>query len=348
MTPPTISQRSSKYSNQSHSAPGCVEPVEVGDVFGAAVAAVVSCEADGVHGGSAESKKLTPLFCVAIDAEGNLWPGDDDRLVRWLLATPERATIYQSKSLPDAEDAECPVTGKRGRLYANALAGAGLNFVNGDFRGSFPGQREELAWVRAGLSAEAADMLYVYKNHVAPDYFDIIAGSKALVIPSANIADNARRERFYGLVKRTIGAERRESAERTVLRWFKDEACVAAISIVWASFGQKFEDARGFITGILPSRLGELDRVNDEYNRRQSILFPRNNNYRRPLGLNLQLAAELLYRPGGAGVKRENQGQRRHGLLRELARCVYQRQALKPQLLWRKSTRPHAPILSCC
>ncbi|MGO8746920.1 MAG: TM1802 family CRISPR-associated protein [Thermoguttaceae bacterium] len=316
--------------------PGCADPAAVTDAFGAAVAAVVKCEERGAHGGSAESKKLTPLLCVAVDANGDVWPGDDTRHVRWLLATPERATIYQSTSLADPDDAECPLTGQRGRLYSNALAGAGLNFVNGDFRGSFPAQREELAWVRAGLSAEAADMLYIYKNHVAPDYFDNIAGSKALVIPSANISDDVRRIRFYDLVKRTIGAARRENAERAVLRRFSDEASVAAISIVWASFGQKFEDARGFISGILPSRLADLERVNDEYNRRQSMLFPRNNHYRRMLDLNLQLAAELLYRVGGAGVKRENQSQRRHGLLRELAGCVYHGHPLQPQLLWRE------------
>src|SRR4051794_4437805 len=38
----------------------------------------------------AGAKKGTPLLIVALDAEGDVWPGDDPRLVKWLLESPQR------------------------------------------------------------------------------------------------------------------------------------------------------------------------------------------------------------------------------------------------------------------
>ena len=48
--------------------------------------------------------------------------------------------------------------------------------------------------------------------------------------------------------------------ERQALRWLADDATVATISILWAVFGQKYEEIRGLVTHVLPSRLAELDK----------------------------------------------------------------------------------------
>ena len=317
-------------------APGAIDRYQVDDAFSAAVAAIIKTERDGPSSGSTDSKKLTPLLCIAIDSEGRAWPGNDDRLVRWLLDAPERLTIYQTKSFSDPENAECPLTGRRSRLYSNALAGAGLNFANTDFRGSFSEQRDDRAWSRSGFSAEAADMLYIYKNHVAPTFLDTIAGSKALVIPAADVSDSHNRQRFYDRIQKTIEAERHKRTEDSILRNFKDSTSIATVTILWASFGQKYEEAAGFITGILPSRLAQLEQINSEYERRDQLTFPRDARYRRSFNLRLSLAAELLRRPGGAAVKHENNGPRRHAVLREIARCVYHGRPIADGSIWRE------------
>ncbi len=131
-----------------------------------------------------------------------------------------------------------------------------------------------------------------------------------------------------------VVADRRERGERMILRRFSGQMSVATVTLLWASFGQKYEDARGFITGILPSRLAMLEQINIKFKKRSDRYFPRDNRYRRDLDLQLSLAAELLYRPGGAAVKRENASPRRHDILRDIARCVYYEQHMADGPLW--------------
>jgi hypothetical protein len=162
----------------------------------------------------AGAKKGTPLLIVALDAEGDVWPGDDPRLVEWLLESPQRLAIYGAPTSAAHPGASCSLCGQRGPLYANALPGAGLNFVNGAFRGSFPELREDRAWQRFALCAPCADMLYVYKNHVAPNFLDKVVGSNCLIIPSANVDDTGAYSRFLGRVQVMLEQANRAQEER--------------------------------------------------------------------------------------------------------------------------------------
>ncbi len=320
---------------------------DVTDAFGAAVEEIVSRDT--------KLNKETPLLIVAIDSDGEVWPGDDSRLVRWLLGSKERLSIYgKAESQSDAV-ATCALCDRAGPLYANALPGAGLNFVNGAFRGSFPGMHDGNAWQRFAICSECADLLYTYKYHVASNFIESVVGSNALLIPSANIKSDARRfGGFLADIRRMMQQANRTESERTILRRLSkeannaDEATIATLSLLWAEdFGQKIDGIRGFVTHVLPTRLAELNLINDEFNL-ASTRQPRHPFYpvdlregvRRRIDLNLKIADELLWRPGGQKVKAENQSPRRRALLYELAECVFHKERrMDAKPLWQEIDR---------
>ncbi len=300
----------------------------VDDAFGATVTVIVAANLSG----------RSPIICVASDSKGAVWPGDDERLATWLLNARERLSIYETKSVPNIERAVCPLTGEASELFTNGLTGAGLNFVNGDFEGSFSELNGERGWQRAAVSADAADILYIYKNHVAPDFFEYIAGSKALVIPAASAGPDARK-RFVNAVQGLTEKKHTEGAEgRLLSRFAQNDGSVASITLLWASFAQKFEEATAMISHVLPSRLAELHGIHDDYIKSKDPFHPQHahEHIRRPLNLTYSLAAELTYRPGGARVKEQNASPRRHALLRELVASIYHRQPLCADGFWKQ------------
>ncbi len=300
----------------------------VEDAFLATVEHIVSLRLSG----------RSPLICVAVDEKGEVWPGDDEQFVEWILGARERLSIYETKDVPNCENGICPFTGEKGELFPNALSGAGLNFVNGDYEGSFSELNSDRAWQRSGISAAAADILYIYKNHVAPGFFEYIAGSKSLVIPAASAGKQAR-ERFIQDVQNLIRQGHDERTEQRLLDKLADnEGSVASVSLLWASFGQKFEEATGIITHVLPSRLSELTSIQKEYNNSTHPLYPQHNDklVRRNLDLRLGLVADLIYRPGGARVKDENSSPRRHAVLRQLAAAIFHKQPLDASAFWKQ------------
>ena len=241
----------------------------VTDAYGAAIDEIVTRDA--------RLNKDTPLLLVATDPKGEAWPGDDARLVDWLLASIERLTIYGKPETPSHQSASCALCQGPGPLYPNALPGAGINFVNGAFRGSFPEMSEANSWQRFAVCATCADHLYIYKSHIAPEFIEPVAGSRTLIIPSANMCGNAKEfGRFVRESKRMLGQANRAEGERTVLRRLSTEATVATLSLLWAeNFGQKIDGIRGFVTHVLPTRLAELEEVNAFYNQRRSTFYPR-------------------------------------------------------------------------
>jgi CRISPR-associated protein Csh1 len=295
---------------------------EASEAYGAAINEIVIQDA--------RLNKDTPLLVVATDPEGEVWPGDDARLVEWLLTSDERRTIYGRGETPAHPSASCVLCHGPGPLYPNALPGAGLNFVNGAFRGSFPGMSDANSWQRFAICATCADHLYIYKSHIAPDFIEAVVGSKALLIPSANIGGDTKEfGRFIKEIKRMLKQTNRAEGEQTVLRRISSEqgkVTVATLSLLWAeNFGQKIDGIRGFVTHILPTRLAELEGVNADLNHRRALFYPRDlrPGVRRSIDLNLRLADELLRRPGGQRVKSENQSPRRRDLLYQLAESVF-------------------------
>jgi len=317
------------------------------NAFDAAVETIVHDEFGPSTPKSKKGGESSPILIAAIDREGEVWPGNDLRLVNWLLNTDQRRTIYGK---PESQaDSVCALCSGQGPLYSNALPGAGLNFVNGNFRGSFPGMQRKNAWQRFAICGTCADDLYVYKNHVAPDFLERVVGIPALIIPSADV--NGDTKEFGGLIKnvrRMMEQENRAEGERTILRRLSAEATVATISLLWAKNlgtekpGQKIDGIRGLVTHVMPSRLAELEKeVNTPFNKRQHPFYPIDlrDGVRRKIDLNLKLADELLKRPGGKRVESEKESPRRRALLYELAGCVFHGTRVEPGPLWREIDR---------
>ena len=119
-------------------------------------------------------ERQTCLLSV-LDPEGRL-PGEvDDYLayLRRVLATEK----YSTGKLKPIENGTCALSGRRGMVYPNALAGAGLNISNVDRLGVFPGLDDADAWKKFALSAEVADLLFVYSFHVRDRFLARVAES---------------------------------------------------------------------------------------------------------------------------------------------------------------------------
>ena len=318
------------------------EIIEDKNAFDAAVEIIVRGEFGPVAPKSpAMSKRNSVLLVVASDHKGELWPGDDPRLVKWLLNSTDRLTVYGSKTDTSCESAVCSLCGLRRSLYSNALPGAGLNFVNGDFLGSFPGMNKENSWQRFAICAACADHLYIYKNHIAPEFVETVVGNDALIIPSADLGGETKEfGRFIKEVTRMLDRTNRAEGERTVLRRLSREATVATISLLWVKkLRPKIDGIRAFVTHVLPTRLAELEEINASFNLRRSAFYPRDlrPGVRRSIDLNLRLADQLLWRPGGESVKSQNLSQRRRALLYQLADCVFHKELIMdPASLWRE------------
>src|SRR5262249_35435282 len=122
-------------------------------------------------------------------------------------------------------------------------------------------------------------------------------------------------------------------------RWLaRNQVPFASITLVWAEFGEKYENIRGLLTHVLPSRLAELERkVLDPINKLVRTFYPQDLEVRREVDLNLGLAAELLRRPGGKRVEGQNASPRRFAVLQELGCCVFHKKRLSAEEpLWQE------------
>jgi CRISPR-associated protein Csh1 len=272
------------------------------------------------------NERQTCLLSV-LDPEGRL-PGEvDDYLayLRQVLATEK----YSTGKLEPIEDGVCALSGLGGTVYPNALAGAGLNISNVDRLGVFPGLDDADAWKKFALSAEIADLLFVYSFHVRDRFLARVAGERALLIPYTDPRDpdkrlhfvKSTRERYVPQVRTGESVIREEDK---LERMAQEEDTVTSITILWADFGQKLDNVRGMVTDVLPSRLRAISEVVREVNVDRGVPFPELE-YEGQLRLDVAFnyLGQLLRRPGGKRTEKANKGPRLFDLKRDVAAAVY-------------------------
>lgn len=304
---------------------------EVADAAGAFRAAV-----------QAVDEKRTVLVAFQ-DAAGRL-PGEVPEYVEYLKNVLAR-TKYATGQNGPCRNRTCALCGTDSTtVYPNALRGAGINLANVNRVGAFPGVDLAAAWKGFSLCVACADLLYVYWNHVAADFLVTIAGEKALVIPETNI-DPARRREFVKRARELaqgFDEGQPQLRERKVLDLLKDDRAVTTLSFLWAEFGQRIDDIRGVVTDVLPSRLTDLARINEqlvkeEFDREEFAtrhpLFPEVFLDEFVYDLTLQVVRPLLHRPGGKKAQAANDSRRLFELRRELAETIYHRARL-PERFW--------------
>jgi CRISPR-associated protein Csh1 len=282
------------------------------------------------------SERQTCLLSV-LDPEGRL-PGEVEEYIAYLqnvLATEKYST---GKLLP-IEDGVCALSGLRGTVYPNALAGAGLNISNVDRLGVFPGLDDADAWKKFALSAEVADLLFVYSFHVRDRFLARVAGERALLIPYTDPDNSDERLRFIRFVENyyvdKVRSGKPLTEEERMLQRYAQEGAVTSITILWADFGQKLENVRGIVTDVLPSRLRDISEVANEVGRDRSAPFPELD-YGDPLqpDVAFNYLGPLLKRPGGKRTEKANAGSRLFDLKRDIAEAVYHKRQVPEDRLW--------------
>lgn len=295
------------------------------------------------------------VFLAIRDAQGKL-PGEQAIYTDYLLTAKLAGERYVTGGSPAAEEARCPLCGKGDvTVFPNALKGAGVNLLNTDRVGVFPGIDPLQAWKGYALCAPCADLLYVFKFHVlkkggvekkGQPFGAKVAGENALVIPEFFPGVSlVERQNCLHNVQEYIQKfkEDVESDEEGLLDRLKDSDGILNLTILWADVGQNIENVTGLITQVLPSRLRQLSQFNALAQEWVSPLFPKKFLWSGRFNFKPQLALlalnPLFLRPGGKKVKDLNASNQLFQLKRILAEGVYHGTMIPEKRFWDEALR---------
>lgn len=285
------------------------------------------------------------VFLTVRDYQGRL-PGSVPQYVEYLMVEKLAGDRYVVGSARAQDTAQCPLCGVSNlTVYPNALKGAGINLINADRAGRFPGIDEIHAWKAFALCQGCADLLYVYKHHVLKKtgpkkdrqpFSSRIAGDMALVIPhylpgldsKAKQRINRRFQSYFTSLETDV-----EVPEELLLETLKDQEGLLNLDIMWATIGQNIDDVTGVLQHILPSRLRELSIINADSAQWQSPLYPKVTIEALQPDLTLRALRPLFYRPGGKKTEALNLARSAIELKRHIAFCLYHRQPISKQRL---------------
>lgn len=285
--------------------------------------------------GDGHEARLSALVTAlaAIPAKETCWvslgnaPGNDPVYAGHLLGVL-REERY--KLAANATPSPCPLCGELRPLAPNGLKGAGINFGNLDNTGMFPGFDEARAGHRFACCGDCADQLRVFKNDVAESLKCLVGGESAIIIPEVTDPTTgraaSRAREIVALVQQGRGVD---AAEDALLRVLARESSVASFHILWAELKQDLDDVTGLVTDVPRTRLAELSTLNAAANSwcaaapRPGSMLPRSPVREALFDLALSLTRTVLYHPGGARVKRLNNGQQLKSFRRRISRAVY-------------------------
>lgn len=284
------------------------------------------------------------VFLAVKDRNGQL-PGENIQYIRYLseeVLTGGRYVTGQTPAQANATCALCQATGVA--TFSNGLKGAGINILNADRAGAFPGIDPGYAWKKYAICAACADLLFIFKYHLlqpGPNgkrpFMSPVAGSPALVIPSFFPMMTAdQRQLLWEDIATYIDnfTSDVQAGEEDILYQLKDQANIMNFTIVWADVGQNIENVTGVIAQVMPSRLRELSAFNAEVVGKSHPLFPKDlpKGYVLVPTLNLSVLHALLYRPG-SHAKSLNNSAGVQRLQRQVAEAIYHGRPL-PRERW--------------
>lgn len=282
------------------------------------------------------------------DSMGNL-PGNRREYCEYLLKEKLAGSRYLMKKVNAKDGSNCPLCGTiNTTVFPNALSGAGLNLVNMDREGAFPGIDLSQAWKGYALCVPCADLFYVYKYHVLKKtgpkkdiipFTARIAGESALIIPfstmNAKIRQNLLRkvDKFIRNIPTDVEAD-----EETLLDILKDEKGIINLTFLWADIGQNLENVTGVLTDVPPTRLRELCQLNENSKSWKHSLFPElplvSGRFDLRADLSLKALYPLFHRPGGKKAQNANNSKRLFQLKRAIAAAVYHKRHIPSQRFW--------------
>ncbi|MHB1611064.1 MAG: TM1802 family CRISPR-associated protein [Sulfobacillus sp.] len=106
------------------------------------------------------------VFVTVRTATGRL-PGEDTRYLQYLFDVVLAGSRYTTKATPEVPHQTCALCETQDVVvYSNGVKGAGINIVNADRDGSFPGLTSDNAWKRYAICRLCSDLLFVFHSHV--------------------------------------------------------------------------------------------------------------------------------------------------------------------------------------
>ncbi|MCK6509471.1 TM1802 family CRISPR-associated protein [Myxococcota bacterium] len=286
-----------------------------------------------------DEKKGT-VFLAVKDQQRRL-PGEVPEYKAYLSKALQQSK-YATMEASSKKGCVCAMCGVLGEVYPNALKGAGLNFLNADRQGAFPSLLQSNAWKAFALCSGCADLLYVYKNHVASGFRAHLAGEAALVIPHL-VGEVKNRKKWMRSLEQYLRQIQKGDVHRledNLLKFFEKEEAVGSVTIVWLEFGQLIEKPKGMLVDILPSRLGELSRkiaeVNESWKAPEVLVFPREIPESYQMDLHQNVLKELFNRPGGKSANAKSDSERLGVLRRELLGGLLYKRALEERRFWQE------------
>ncbi len=293
--------------------------------------------------------ELKGTVIVTVEDNERKLPGQRPEYLQYLMNEKLAGDRYLTGKVR-AVRSICPLCGTADvDVFPNALKGAGLNLLNMDRIGVFPGIDEAQAWKGFSLCAACADLLYVYKNHVLkkvgakkgkmPFTAKIAGESKpALVIPFCTLNAGNRQDllmdvnRFIKNVPDDV-----EEDEESLLDILKDEKGLLNLTFLWADIGQNIENVTGMLTDVPPSRLRALSQFNELSKQWKHPLFPQvrlTGKLCMQADLSLRALNPLFDRPGGKKAQKANESKKLFQLKRLVAAAVYHKTAIPEKVFW--------------
>ena len=294
-------------------------------------------------------KQSGTVFLTVRDGQGRL-PGDVQEYINYLMQVKLAGDRYLVSKAPARENGKCPLCGTEGEtLYPNGIKGAGINLLNADRAGRFPGIDESQAWKAYPLCIGCADLLYMYKNHVLSStgpkkdrrpFTARVAGDSAIILPYylPGLSGKEKRE-IDGRMRDYLNSLETdvEIPEDDLLKSLQNQNGLLIIDILWATVGQNIDDITGMVTQVLPSRLRDLSRINTEAESWLSAVYPQEKLDDFRPSLTLRALRELFWRPGGKAAKEINASRSVIELRRYLAYCIYHKEpVLDDKQFWRE------------
>ncbi|MFA6808398.1 MAG: TM1802 family CRISPR-associated protein [Eubacteriales bacterium] len=305
---------------------------------------MLACVVEGI------GPQKNTVFIAVRDDQGKL-PGEQSVYTDYLLTAKLAGERYVTGGSPAMENSRCPLCGQAAvTVFPNALKGAGINLLNTDRIGVFPGIDPLQAWKGYALCAPCSDLLYVFKFHVlkkggieknSQPFGAKVAGENALVIPEffPGISLELRQMCLLDVqdyIKNFKGNV--EMDEYGLLDRLKDSEGILNLTVLWADVGQNIENVTGMITQVLPSRLRQLSKFNSSTQEWKSPLFPKKPLWSGRFNFKPQLALSaltpLFVRQGGKKVKDANASKQLFQLKRLLAEGVYHCTQISEKRFW--------------
>ena len=289
-----------------------------------------------------------PSLITVKDMSGRL-PGQRHDYLEYLFKEILSGQRYLTKKVKAVNDTICPLCGEMEvTIYPNALKGAGINLLNMDREGVFPGIDLSQAWKGYSLCAPCADLLYVYKYHVLKKtgpkkdrtpFTASIAGETALVLPYLTVDTHARQallRKIDKFIKHT--PDDVEFVEETILDILKNERGLLNLTFLWAEIGQNLENVTGALTDIPPTRLKELSQFNDQTTDWNHPIFPkvkmRDGKFYFGPDLALRALYPLFYRQGGRKAQNMNASKRLFQTKRDIVAAIYHKTQIPYSRFW--------------